>query len=91
MCGTKSGHFLRVRFSNIRGYSEQWITVELAPSAKLLPEGLPAANLRPMKMVLMKRFVHAMFKDLMFESYSGSVVNGQVYPQRIAIYIVYKP
>lgn len=76
---TQSGQFLRAGLANIRGYSEQGITVGFAPIAKLLPTDLPTANLRRMKMVRMKSFVHVMFKDVIIDFYSGVAVAGQLH------------
>lgn len=89
--GTQSAHFFRVRFSNVRGYSETWTTIGIAPTSAVLPHHLPPAAKRRMKMQLIHRFVYRMFKDLIQASFTGFVLDGQIFTPRIAMYIADQP
>lgn len=39
--GTQSAKFYRVRFTNLKGYSEDWFTVSIAPTTTSIPASLP--------------------------------------------------
>lgn len=85
--GTQSAHLIRIRFSNLRGYSEKWITTGIAPTSKLIPESFPVETRRRLKMQMMHRFIYVPFKQLVHASYSVKMLSGQLYIPRIAMYI----
>lgn len=89
--GTQSGTFLRVRFSNIKGYSEKWYDIGIAPSVKVFLQYLSKERKRKAQMILFQRFIFLTFKDLIKASHFGCVVNGVTLLPRISMVIVDQP
>lgn len=85
--GTQSITLHRVRFSNIDQYSEDWHTVAIAPSHKLIPSSLQADKVRKPRLQLMHRFIFTAFKNLISASYTGLAVNGVLLFPRISMVI----
>lgn len=60
--GTQAVNFIRVRFANIRPYSESWFTVGITPTHTSIPSPLTDEERRELKLQLLHRFIFVMFK-----------------------------
>lgn len=89
--GTQSLTFLRVRFSNVRPYTEEWYTVGLAPSPTSIPATLPDDTRRRLRLQLIHRFIFLMLKAIISASYTEFVVAGRTYYTRVAMLVTDQP
>lgn len=81
--GTQSASFLRVRFSNIQYYTEEWSTIGIVPTCKRIPSSLPSNTIRRLRRELIQRFIFITFKSLISSSYTGHAIIGSLLIPRI--------
>lgn len=60
--GTQSGNFVRVRFSSIKGFSEKWFDIWIAPTQKQFPEYIPDDRGRLLRALFYHLFLFMMTK-----------------------------
>lgn len=89
--GTQSGVFIRVRFPNIKGFSEKWFDIGIAPTQKQFPEYLPEYARRRLRALLYHRFLFLMMKKMAKASYHGLIINGVTLVPRIGMLIADQP
>lgn len=89
--GTQSGTFVRVRFANIKHFSEKWFDIGIAPTLKNFPDYVPDIVKRRLRALLYHRFLFTMMKNLVKASYNGLVVNGVTLVPRIGMCIADQP
>ena len=88
--GGQSVNVMRVRFTNIRHYSNRWFNVGISP---VLPQNLKvnAAQKKQMKRELFQRYVYLAFKDLMKASKFGESCDGKLLFPRLFMLVADQP
>lgn len=89
--GTQSATFLRVRFSNIKRYTDHWFTIGIAPTARTIPSAIPDDCRRHLRSQLLQRFIYLYFKHLIQASFNFFVIKGSTYILRFGIFIGDQP
>lgn len=89
--GTQSGTFLRVRFRNLDQYTEDWETIEIELTARLIPSSVPIEKIRKLRSQLMQQYIFTLFTNLILDSYSSVTINGYMLFPRIWMVISDQP
>lgn len=89
--GTQGENFMRIRFSNLHPYSEQWSTISIAPNTQSIPVSFPSERRRALKLQLFHRFLYMVLMALLSASFSGAVINNATFFARVGMIVADQP
>lgn len=88
---THGATFVRIRFSNIQTFFEQWFTVGTASNTSYIPLYLPDERRMYVKIQLFHRFIFLLFNPMIRASFNGYRIDGQTYFTRLDLVLADQP
>lgn len=88
---TQSATFLRVWFISIKQYTEKWLKIGIAPTARTIPSSVPNARRGQLRLSLLQRFIYICFKKRNQACFNGFVFKGYTYITRVGMFVADQP